>query len=141
MEPDEPVGRFDSEYLPVQGMTAAQIADAAVSTWARIDAVLAPIIGHGGVAALFKRSLHLSRGAYPWLEGAYAGALRPGDLGMLRAALQAQSDADAAGAHVAVLQAFHGLLANLIGAALSERLLGPVWDPTSSGDAAQDDVP
>jgi hypothetical protein len=141
MQPDVPVDRFDSEYLRVRGMTAVQVADLAVSSWSRIDAALAPIIGHGGVDALFKRSLYLSRGAHPWLESAYAGALAPGDLGMLRAALQAQSDNDAAGAHVTVLRAFHDLLTNLIGAALTERLLTPVWDPSSSGDAVQDNVP
>jgi hypothetical protein len=52
-----------------KGTDAALIADAIVSTWQLIDTALSPIIGHGGVAALYKRSLYLTGRVHPWLVG------------------------------------------------------------------------
>ena len=40
--------------------TAGQVADVLVSTWQAIDASLSPVIGHRGVAMLYKRSLYLT---------------------------------------------------------------------------------
>jgi hypothetical protein len=41
-------------------------------------------------------------------------------------------------ANIALFRTFSDLLTSLIGAALAERLLGPVWEKTSRGEAAQD---
>jgi len=108
------------------------IADAAVATWRAIEEALAPIVGRGGVAALYKRSLHLGRAARPWL--APAPDAQPGAPAYtsLQAALSARPAADAAAAQGAVLKHFRDLLASLIGAALSERLLAPALaDPAN----------
>ena len=43
------------------------IADAIVSTWREIALALGPIIGRGGVAALYRRSLYLAVREHPWL--------------------------------------------------------------------------
>lgn len=121
--------------------SAAQVATAAVATWHEIDAALAPIVGPRGVAALYKRSLHLARAAHPWLAGASAGLHDAFDPATLGAVLAQQDGASAAAGGDALFQIFHDLLATLVGASLTERLLRSVWANTSSGSSAQDATP
>ncbi len=117
-----------------------QIADGAMQTWHRIHAALSPVIGPRGVQALYRRTLHLTRGSFPWI-GAGLEASEPGDYADLRDALARQASDVASAAHGALLQHFVDLLTSLIGGALTERLLRSVWDPLPSGDAAQDTTP
>ena len=121
--------------------SAAQVAAAAVATWQEIDAALAPIVGPRGVAALYRRSLHLTSAAHPWLAGASAGLHDAIDLAALDVVLARQDSASAAAGGDALLQTFHDLLATLVGASLTERLLRSVWANTSSGSPAQDATP
>jgi hypothetical protein len=116
-----------------KGAGAAQIADAIVSTWQLIDAALSPIIGHGGVAALYKRSLHLTGRVHPWLAGTHDGVATTMDLAALKSVLARQSGADAAAGGGAVLQQFRELLVGLVGPALTDQLLHSVWKNFSSG--------
>ncbi|MDB5870776.1 MAG: hypothetical protein JWQ07_218 [Ramlibacter sp.] len=120
---------------------ARQTADAAVAVWRAVDSALSPVIGQRGVAALYKRSLHLARADYPWLAAAYDGALQPGDFASLRLALSQQASRAATAAHDALLKTFHDLLSDLIGRSLTQRLLQAVWEPPSSGNAVQDESP
>ena len=92
---------------------------------AGVDAALAPIIGKGGVAALYKRTVHLVGRTYPWL-GLREGPSTSIDTGDLTIALSQQTAADAAAGGSAVLQTFCDLLISLVGASLTERLLRPV---------------
>jgi len=140
---DSEARRIPSALTPLvtAGADAARIADTAVAIWRDIDAALAPIIGQRGVAALIKRSLYLTHAEHPWLSTVYEGALPPGEYGPLHAALSKQTGAQAAAAQGALLQTFHDLLGNLIGASLTERLLRAVWDRLSSGDAVQGTSP
>lgn len=118
--------------------SAAQVADACIETWHEIDAALAPIVGRGGVGALYKRSLHLTALAYPCLSGV-AESVQPSlDAAALRSALSNQPRAEAADAGGAVLLTFHELLTQLIGAPLTEQLLRTVWARFLSGETAQD---
>jgi hypothetical protein len=127
-----------------RGLLAADSADAgrtaekAVRTWRALDAALAPIIGHRGFAALYRRSLYLARTAHPCFAAVHDGELQPPDFAALQTALSQQTGADAVAANAALLQTFHDLLTSLIGTALTERLLRSVWDQPPSGDAAQD---
>jgi len=120
---------------------AAQIADAAVAAWAAIHGALAPIIGARGIAALYKRSVHLALADHPWLAAAYEGAPQPGDFASLRAALSQQTAQNAAAAHDALLKTFQDLLDSLIGRSLTQRLLQTARDQFSSGAAVQDQSP
>ncbi|MEO6022677.1 MAG: hypothetical protein ABIP64_06105 [Burkholderiales bacterium] len=124
--------------LAAQGADAGRIADIAISTWQGVYAALSRIIGHRGIAALYKRSLYLTRADYPWLTAEHEDGLEPGKFTALHTALLQQTSSNAAAAHVALLQIFHDLLVSLIGASLSERLLRSVWDKHSTGLAAQD---
>lgn len=109
------------------------------ATWQQIQAALAPVIGQRGVAALYKRSLHLAAVTHPWLAAAQAGGgTFPMDLALLRDEFARRSGAQAAAAGAALLLSFHGLVGSLIGPSLSGQLLGGVWTQLFSGSPAQD---
>ena len=112
-----------------------------VSTWLEIDAVLRPIIGQGGVAALYKRSLYLTTPTFTWLASTHEGIHAPMDLAMLRGVLAQQSAAAAVAGSRALLHTFNELLASLVGPSLTERLLRSVWANSFSGPPAQDSTP
>ena len=123
---------------------AGQIADAIGAAWHDLDLSLSPVLGRRGVAALYKRSLHLNTAAYPWLaqvrEGTHADQAI--DAAPLRAMLAKRSEAEAAETGAALIHTFTELLNTLIGASLSERLLDSAWGLPSTGvTPAQDTVP
>jgi hypothetical protein len=120
------------------GADARHAADTALATWRAVEAALAPIVGRRGVAALYKRSLYLTRSSHSCLLAVYESADAAADFIALHAALAQQTGAAASGASAALLETFHSLLANLIGASLTDQLLRSVWDDTSGGNAAQD---
>lgn len=124
--------------IALDGADAEHIANAARSIWRGVDAALSPIIGQRGVAALYKRSLYLTRGDYHCLAAVYDDASKRDEFVALQAALAKQTSSDAAAANDALVQTFCKLLTTLIGASLTERLLQPVWDNHTSGDAARD---
>ena len=102
------------------------IAEATLDTWHQMATLLAPVIGSKGVDVLFSRSLHLTRAVFPWLPIA-------GDhdslalLADLKNHLVDQEARVAAEASCTLLVNFSELLATLIGEALTDRLLAPVW--------------
>lgn len=118
--------------------SASQIAAAMVAIWQEIDAALTPIIGKGGVAALYKRTLYLTGTAHPWLVLRRDDLSTGVDLVALKAVLSQQSGAAAAAGGNDFLQTFHTLLASLVGLSLTERLLRSVWAGPSGGPPAQD---
>lgn len=120
------------------GASARQVADAVAEALQGIDEELTPVIGQRGVAALYKRALHLATQAHPWLPVAQEGIRAAMDLGALTTGLAQRESPDAAAAGAALLQTFHELLARLIGASLTERLLRPVWATFLSGGSAGD---
>lgn len=119
---------------------AAQIAEAIVVVWSEIDKVLAPIIGHGGVAALYKRSLYLAAQRYASLAGVYASVQSGTELAKLGPVIAQQTDLTVAIGDE-LLQTFCGLLATLIGDSLAKRLLRPVWEIALAGPPTQDSSP
>ena len=123
------------------GAHAGQVADAVVAIWLEIDQALHPIIGHRGVAALYERSLSLTAAAYPWLALEQRGMPAAVDPAALRAALVQQTGAQAAAGGNALFHSFHQLLASLVGASLTERLLRSVWDHSPGAAPAQDTSP
>lgn len=118
--------------------SAEQVADASAAIWHEIDQALHPIIGHRGVAALYNRSLHLTAAAYPWLATGHRGLATEVDPSALKAALVQRAAAEAAAGSIALFQSFHGLLAGLIGASLTDRLLRSVWTRSADDSPAQD---
>ena len=115
------------------GADAAQIAEALASTWRAIESALAPIIGSKGVAALYKRSLHLASSAHPWLAELREGDPTTIDLSALKSVVAQQTGALAALGGNAVLQTFYQLVGSLVGPSLTERLLRSVWADSPGG--------
>jgi hypothetical protein len=110
-----------------KGEDAGQIADTIASVWQEIIDALCPIIGRGGVDALYRRSLHITCRTYPWLAGTQGRNQAVLDLALLRALLAGQGSAKAASGGGALLQAFYDLLAGVIGPSLTARLLRSAW--------------
>jgi hypothetical protein len=107
----------------------AELARSVLATWQAIDAELSPVVGRRGVAAMYQRSLQLSAPAHPWLAAAQ-GDLTGIDFTALEREINRQSPGDAVTGARAALQAFHDLLVGLVGAALTDRILRPVWAVT-----------
>jgi len=106
-----------------------------------IASVLTPILGSRGVAALYQRALHVARSRHPWLAESVEVVQPTIDLVALKAAFAQQDRTEATAAATAVLHSFHDLLASLIGGALCERLLDPVWAHSPRRLTALDKTP
>jgi hypothetical protein len=124
--------------LASAGGDAADVAAEAMLGWRAIQAVLVPIVGERGFAALLHRSLHDTRLQFPWLAW-QRDSPRSDGLVLLRAALAGRSADDTVAATTALLHCFCGLLTSLIGAELTDRLLCTVDPAPARGAAAEDD--
>lgn len=124
----------DLARLAREGASSERIASRAALAWRKVYAALSPIIGHGGVMALFKRSVSMMRTTHPWLASMQEEFEQSGDFVALQAAFSQQASAEAAAANRAVLQEFIDILTSLIGESLAERLLSPIWDDSSIDD-------
>lgn len=107
---------------------AANLGVALAAVCGEIDTALAPIIGHRGVAALYKRSLYVLGPNYKELAALHEDVRESIDIDALTAAIARLDDATAFAGSVALLQSFHALLASLVGSSLTGRLLDAVWD-------------
>ncbi len=126
--------------IAADGNSAQGVANEVESTLQGIEQVLAPIVGSLGVAALYKRSVHLARSTYDWLPDSPGGTDKAIDAGPLTAALVQRSPAEAAAAAARLLGEFRTLLVTFIGPSLTERLLRSVWINFLSGPSAQDNT-
>jgi hypothetical protein len=124
--------------MAAEPVDAVQVAQIAGSIWNDVSAALAPIIGQPGVIALLKRSVYLTRGAHSCLSTLFGDDSPSDPLDALQSLLARQAVADAVVINAVLLLNFQNLLDTLIGASLTERLLRPVWDTPSSGQAVQD---
>lgn len=124
------------------GRTSTDVADAAVAAWARIDRQLAPTVGRRGVAALFRRSVHIAQADRPWLAPVFEATAGEGTEAVeaLRAALAARDADVAAAASSQILAIFRDLLAGLVGENLAQLLLPPDTD-TTGDDPPKDSAP
>ena len=122
--------------LASDGAEASRVAAAVLVSWRAIDAALAPIVGRGGLSALYRRSVKLAQAEHPWLPEPPLGE-GPDPFTDLHVALSDRPPADSAAAHRSMLQSFCDVLDTLIGASLTNRILLPVQEaPPSSGVAA-----
>lgn len=121
-----------------------RVADVIITMLRDTDASLVPIIGPKGVAALYRRSLHLSTSLHPCLLDTYiplADPLDLIDLIDLKAILIQQNRNDAIFFGEELLKALYELLATLIGSSLSRRLVLDVWDNDLSAPLSQETSP
>jgi len=117
-------------------LPADLIATGMVEKLQQIQAALAPVIGRGGVAALYERSRHLSSRSHSWLA-APADSLGQGiDLEEIKLLIAQQSDSAAEAGSRFLLKSFHDLLAGLVGGSLTRQLIGPTPGSDSEVDSA-----
>ncbi|MHC8306149.1 hypothetical protein [Pseudomonas sp. PB3P13] len=117
------------------------VADVIISMLGDTSASLAPVIGPRGVAALHRRSLHVSLAAHPRLDDKYRCLNDPLDLMALKSILVEQTQTDAIFFGEQLLTALYELLTRLIGSSLSRRLLLDVWDSSPSAPPSQETSP
>ena len=103
------------------------VAEATLNIWQQMATRLIPVIGERGVEVLFSRSLHLTTRTFPRLEIAADHGDKAALIANVKAQLASSGSNDAIEASCALLGTFTELLSTLIGASLTERLLGPVW--------------
>lgn len=115
-----------------------QVADVIISMLQDTNASLVPIIGPKGVAALYRRSLHLCTSLHPHMVATYGSLVDPLDLTDLKTILIQQTQIDAVFFGEELLKALYELLSTLIGPSLSARLLLDVWDKNLSAPPAQE---
>lgn len=99
------------------------VADRSVAWWQAVDADLSPVIGQRATQALHARALCLTRASVAWLPEPMEHDTLSDCLSQLHEALAARPDDEAAAATRALEQTFHDLLASLMGAGLTARLL------------------
>lgn len=126
--------------LAAQGHSPENVAKTVMSTLRGIQQELAPIIGQRGLAALYKRSLHLAKAEFAWLPESHSSSLDELDLMPLTTVLAKRSAAEAAAAGARLLQDFDDLLVTLIGPSLTRRLLRSVWINSLSASSALDNM-
>ncbi|MHC8392748.1 hypothetical protein ACYZT8_03660 [Pseudomonas sp. LB3P93] len=119
----------------------ARIAQAIMSTLRDMEVALTPIIGQQGVAALYRRSLHLCASTHPRLAGTCDKVPAGMDLTALKSVIVELSNADALFFGEVLLTTFYELLSTLIGPSLTERLLRGMWEPSLSDTPSQENSP
>ena len=124
----------DLARLASEGANSERIAYRAALAWRNLDVALSPIIGQGGVMALFRRSVSMTRTTHPRLASMQEEPDQLETFAALQAALSQQTGVDAAAGNSAVLRKFLDILTSLIGESLAERLLSSVWDDSSHDD-------
>jgi hypothetical protein len=110
---------------------ANAISEATAVTWRLVESQLVPVIGARGLDVLFRRALHQTTTAFPWLAASVDRGGSAGPLPSLMACLATQHAPAATEAAYALLSTFADLLVTLIGKSLTERLLTPVWGRAS----------
>lgn len=115
---------------------AEAVARAAVSHWEAVASATAPILGHRGVAALYRRALHIASREHACLAGAFETCV-PLTFENLRGALAQQPAEAASAASAASLKALKDLLTHLIGGALADKLLARATDPLQANQDNQ----
>jgi len=116
---------FDAKLIEAELMRISRVADPAaisetfLSTVDALVDVLAPVIGKRGVAALYERSVHISRRNFAWLPMVET----PHESESMLQLLQLRTNDQQAAACAAVLSSFYAILVSLVGSNLSSRLL------------------
>jgi hypothetical protein len=110
---------------------ASALAQATVDRWRDLTSQLAPVIGAGGVKALFGRAVQKASANYPWLAIPLEDGTEAALLLTLKARFAGEEVATVEKAIATVLLNFVELLATLIGESLTVRLLGPAWGPAT----------
>jgi hypothetical protein len=109
------------------------------SVWLDINRTLDPVLGRRGMAALYDRSVQIAQLEHAWVAGIHERLPSETELDSLARVFDARDPGEAARGGAALLRSFCRLLASLVGASLTERLLRPVLINLSNGKAVPDE--
>jgi len=109
------------------GASAAGIAEHNLLPWRALALHLSPLIGDSGFGALYGRTARLLADRYGWLTTSPSSTAPEGLFQTLEADFRQAEPALAAEANAALLLTLTGLLSELIGEALTTRLLDAAW--------------
>ncbi|TBR11304.1 MAG: hypothetical protein EPO46_06735 [Lysobacter sp.] len=119
------------------GADSRALGRATASAWSGIVENLQPVIGVRGVESLARRCMFLAASQHPWLgevRGPEGSTILAGPLA---AAFEQQTPQEAAAGGAFLLNTLNELLASLVGASLTARLLQPVWNDFLCGTETQ----
>jgi hypothetical protein len=119
---------------------AGAVAAAARRTCEHLARQLAPLVGEGGVAAIYTRSLHLVQRQFPGLAPGRESAQRDGPFVRVEQFLAHQQPAVASAAAVALFTTVGELLASFIGEPLTMRLLREAWPVEFASDTTEETI-
>lgn len=113
------------------------VAAASQRLYEALASQLNPLIGSGGVNAIYGRSLHLTKAEFPWL--AIRGESEQNDptFSPVRVCLERQEYAAAIAGASAVFATVGGLLVTFIGDGLTARVLRDAWPAEFASDTPQ----
>lgn len=120
------------------GADAKAIADDCIRAWERVTSQFAPLIGEGGIGALYARSLHLTRSRFPWLAVPQEPRQTDSPYTDLKVSLERREPSEAREAISALMVTFAELLTALIGETLTTRILSSAWANGGPDDTAQE---
>lgn len=121
------------------GVSETDAISGVLSAWETMFAALSPVIGDGGVAALFMRTCEVTRRDHAWICRLPTGGLPADAIAALRVSLEGHGVDEICRASHAMLTTFVGLLSSLIGSALTQRLLCTAW-PEIALDVCEGDT-
>lgn len=109
------------------GATATGIAEHNLLPWRALTSHLSPLIGESGLGALYGRTARLLAAQYGWLTTGPSSTSLDELFQILGEDLRRAEPALAAEVNAALLLTLTGLLSELIGEALTTRLLDAAW--------------
>jgi hypothetical protein len=109
-----------------------RMVDTAIERWEQLATHIISIIGEGGFKSLYARSVHLTQSTFPWLLADSLPPVANLPFAALKASLQGQTTALANEANQLLLITFTDILASLIGAHLTARILHLAWGENGS---------
>ncbi len=116
-------------------------ADAAILAWEPLATHIIAIVGEGGFASLYARSVFLAASTFPWLAASARSPPAPQRFADLKINLAGHPPAEARAANRLLLITFTDILASLIGEPLTTRILQSAWGSDAAPDANQGSQP
>lgn len=104
-----------------------KMVDTAIERWEQMASAIISIVGEAGFESLYARSVYLTQSTFPWLMAADMPSAATHRFAALKESLDGQNTACAHAANQLLLITLTGILASLIGAQLTTRILGSAW--------------
>ena len=134
----------DNKHALLSGVTSSMGADPLppgselMYPWQRLAQHLSPLIGESGFCALFGRSIRLVVPRFDCLQAARPGKNCEQSFSALSGVYRTVDVEAATAANTVLLVTFTELLSNLIGRALTNRLLESAWSGTQEDRNARE---